>query len=127
VNRRNFLRFAGVLLPGLALVGCGKSSDGPAIEAAPEPTPNDPPAADLMCTGDGAVTYTNPGHAHTTSALTMAEIDAAVPGDYNLMGGGHSHMVTVTAQNFTDLQNGMALNLVSDSHGHMVTIQCPTA
>lgn len=125
MNRRGFLGLMGLLLPSFALAGCGNSSDVKDV-INPDPDPLDPPAQTAMCTGDGAVTYTNPGHAHTTSALTMAEIDAAVPGDYNLMGGGHSHMVTVTAQNFADLQAGIALTLVSDTHGHTVSIQCPT-
>jgi hypothetical protein len=60
----------------------------------------EPPAEVTMCSGDGAVTYSNLGHVHTTSALTRAEIDAAIPGDYNLMAGGHDHTVTIQCPTF---------------------------
>ena len=127
MNRRGFLGMLALLLPGMTLVGCGGSSDDEIPGVTPDEGGNTTPDAQIMCTADGAVTYINPGHAHTTSALTMAEIDAAVVGGYNLMGGGHSHMVPISAQNFTDLQAGMSVTITEPDHGHMVTIQCPTA
>ena len=126
MKRREFLGVLAFFAPAVTLVACGGSDDVVA-DLIDDEDKDDAPNAESLCTSDGAVTYTNAGHPHTTSALTMAEIDAAVVGDYNLMGGDHNHMVPISAQNFTDLQAGNSVTITEPQHGHTVTIQCPTA
>lgn len=124
MNRRGFLKFLGLFFPTIFWVGCGSGSE---VKAAIDPDDNNTTGGGggaASCTTGAGVIYTNVGHAHTTSPLTQLEIEEALPGSYNLMGGAHSHMVDLTAQDFLDLKNGMTITKTSNSHGHMVDIVC---
>lgn len=119
MNRRGFLlRSAGFFGTSLFLVGCGADTKS----SSPSPTT---PTPNPSCSNGGSVTYTNPGHAHTTINLAVAEITNATPGDYTLMGGGHSHTFTLTAGDFTNLRNAQIVSKTdNEGHGHVIDIVC---
>ena len=98
----------------LAVARCGSSSSS---TPAPTGTGN--------CNNGGSVTYSNPGHAHTTVALTAAQLTAAVAGNYTLLTGSHSHTFTLSGADFATIA---ALSSVSktdlEGDGHTITIIC---
>ena len=122
MNRRKFLTALGVIFPTFLLWGCGNDSKNKETSDNDDTDEGDVEVA--ACTTGAGITYTNPGHAHTVMPLTQMELDDAVPGDYNLMGGGHPHMVNLTAQDFANINSGMTVSKTSDTHGHTIDIVC---
>lgn len=119
MERREFIiKSVGLIGGSLLLVRCGGSS-GDQNNSNPTPTPNP------SCTNGGGITYTNPGHAHTTIDLTVSEISNAVPGNYTLMGGGHSHSFNLTATDFINLRSAQIVSKAdNEGHGHIINIVC---
>jgi len=108
MHRREFLVGTAVAIAGAGafLAGCGGSTTGTG-------------------TGTCGTTYTNPGHAHTTAALSATQLANAVAGNYTLMGGDHSHAFSLTAADFTALKSrGTVQKTDSDGHGHIISITC---
>ena len=81
-----------------------------------------------ICANGSRVTYVNPGHSHTTVALSQAQVIAGVAGSYTLLGGSHDHTFTLTNADFKALQAGEAVRGLAESdgfgHGHIVDIVC---
>lgn len=81
-----------------------------------------------ICPNGTNVVYVNPGHAHTTVKLSQAQVQAAVPGNYTLLGGGHSHTFNLTAADFVNLKAGKTVSNVPESdgsgHGHLINVVC---
>lgn len=133
MKRRSFLKLIAVVFPVFVFSGCGgsKAKDlasedvGGGENGGQSNDQDDPNEPAPSCAGDAGVTYTNPGHAHTTSPLTALELENAVPGEYSLLGGDHSHMIEITDQDFRDLKNGLTVvKMDSDRHGHNIVISC---
>lgn len=124
MKRRDFLLSVVVLVAGsAALTACGGSNSGYGGGGG-----NVPPGGtgQGVCPNGGGVTYTNPGHAHTTLGMSQAQVIAGVEGVYTLLGGSHTHTFNLTAEHFAALQTKQTVTGLTDieGHGHLVDIVC---
>jgi hypothetical protein len=137
MDRREFLLqlATGSVLVGLTTLstwGCSDSgeSGGSGSCGGLYGPPCSPPSGggDGDCSNDADVDYTNVTHAHTEIQLTGAQIAAAAPGAYLLLGAAvvdpHTHTFDLSAQDFLDLQAGMTVTRSEPVHGHIIDITC---
>lgn len=126
MKRREFLTTSLITLSsGLFLIRCGggSSSSSSSPETDSPSDPSDP--TNPTCSSGGQITYTNPGHSHTTIDLTQTEVADAVPGTYTLMGGGHTHTFNLSSTDFSNLENGQTISKTdNEGHGHIIDIKC---
>ncbi len=123
MERREFLLLALTAASGILISACAGGGGRSDVEAKAAPG-----GGHGDCSGGAATTYMNPGHPHTTVNLTVAQVLAAVPGDYTLLAGSHSHSFTLTAADFVTLRAGQVIQnrVESDGleHGHEIDIVC---
>jgi hypothetical protein len=123
MKRRDFIRNSFLVVP-VAFVGaqlltaCGSNSG--------TDTPASPGSGVGVCPNGGGVTYTNVTHAHTTVALTQAQVISGTAGVYTLLAGSHTHTFNISAGDFTALQAGTTVTGKTDieGHGHLINIVC---
>ncbi|MEK6772364.1 MAG: hypothetical protein AABY64_00365 [Bdellovibrionota bacterium] len=123
MKRREFIvKSTGLIGSVLVFTRCsGSGSDTPNTQA----QNNNNQQGNPSCANGGGITYTNPGHSHTVSNLTVNEITQALAGDYALLGGGHSHTFTLTAADFQNLKSAQTISKTdNEGHGHIINILC---
>lgn len=96
-------------------------------------TTTDPTEADTGTTTGGAGCAADPtiaigGHAGHVLVVTLAEIEAGVEVQYDIMGGSpHTHSVVISAEDFATLQSTGSVVVTSSfesMHEHMITLTC---
>lgn len=123
MKRRQFLQMVAMAAGGVALTACGQASHYKVTKNG-NIVPNNN-GAQRCGPVQGAVTYTNPGHNHTTFNLTVSQIATASPGNYTLLGGGHSHTFNLTAPDFQKLKAGQSVTKIDlEGDGHSIMISC---
>lgn len=123
MKRRDFIvNTVGIVGISLLQIHCGGSSSD---NSTPNPTGNNQQSGNPSCSNGAGITYTNPGHAHTTINMTVTEVSNAQAGDYTLLGGGHTHTFSLTAGDFATLKTGQMVSKTdNEGHGHIINILC---
>lgn len=116
-SRREFLVLAAVTgASAVVFAACGKSDSN---------NGGGTPQTQGVCTDGAGTAYTNVSHPHTTITMTGAQITAAAPGIYTLLGGSHDHSFEFFAADFVSLKNGDAIQKQDlEGHGHTIEVAC---